>query len=51
MDDLLEVIQDEQSIATHLAGRVFAVGSVEVGGHFGIGYVMALSGVAPSRRT
>lgn len=50
IDDLLEVLSTPQSTQTHLAGRVFKVDSVEVGGHFGIGYVLLLSGVAPSRR-
>lgn len=50
-DDLLEVLVTPQSSQTHIAGRVFSIGSVEVGGHFGIGYALALSGAAPSRRT
>lgn len=51
IDDLLEVLATEQSTTTHLAGRTFAVADVEVGGHYGIGYVLTLTGVAPSRRT
>lgn len=50
-DDLVLVLSDGQSNATHLAGRVFTVQDVEVGGHFGIGYVMSVLGAAPSRST
>lgn len=49
-DDLLEVLATPQSTQTHVQDRVFSVGSVEVGGHFGIGYALALSGAAPTRR-
>ena len=47
-DDLLEVLVTPQSTQTHLAGRVFAVGSVQVGGHFDVGYVLALSAWRPA---
>lgn len=49
-DDLVEVLSTPQSTQTHLAGRVFSIGSVQAGGHFDIGYVLALSSVAASRR-
>lgn len=51
VDDLLEVLDTPQGVATHLVRRVFTVGDVEVGGHFGTGWVLTLSGAAPSRRT
>lgn len=51
VDDLVEVLDTRQSRATHLAGRVFSVSDVEVGGHFSTGYTLTLSGAAPSRRT
>jgi len=50
-DDLVLVVDDAQSQATHIAGRVFTVLDVEVGGHYGIGFVLSLSGAEPSRRT
>lgn len=51
VDDLLEVLDTPQGAATHLVGRSFTVGDVEVGGHFGTGWVLTLTGAAPSRRT
>lgn len=50
-DDLVFIVDDEQSQATHVAERWFAVQDVEVAGHFGVGYVMSVLGVSPSRRT
>ena len=51
VDDLFAIVDTDQAQATHLVGRVFTVSDVEVGGHFGIGYRLSLSGAAPSRRT
>lgn len=51
IDDLVTVLSNDASIATHLVDRVFTVTGVQVGGHFGIGYVLYTVGVAPSRRT
>lgn len=50
VDDVFTVVTTPQASQTHLVGRVFAVGDVEAGGHFGLGFVMSLTGVAPSRR-
>lgn len=49
-DDLLYVITTPLSTQTHIADRTFSIGSVEVGGHFGIGYAFAISGVSKTRR-
>lgn len=51
VDDLFEILPNGQSQATHLSGRAFTVTDIEVGGHYSTGYVLTLSGVAPSRRT
>lgn len=49
-DDTLIVVDDENSRGAHLAGRVFEVTGVERGGHFDIGWRLAVLGAMPSRR-
>lgn len=51
VDDIVDVVETEQATQTHLVGRSFTVTDVEAGGHFGIGYVLSVMGIAPSRRS
>lgn len=51
LDDVLEVLDTPQAQAAHLAGRVYEVSDVEVGGHYGYGWHLTGTGIAPSRRT
>lgn len=51
VDDVVTVLEDEQSLATHIAGRTFTVTAAGAGGHYGIGWVLQALGVSPSRRT
>jgi hypothetical protein len=50
VDDTVTVVDDEGSRGAHLAGRVFEVTGVERGGHFDIGWRLAVLGAMPSRR-
>lgn len=49
VDDTVTVVDDAESRATHMAGRVFEVTGVERGGHFDIGWRLNVTGAMPSR--
>ena len=49
VDDTITVVDDAESQAAHLAGRVFEVTGVERGGHFDIGWRLHVLGAMPSR--
>lgn len=51
VDDLLEVLNNDQSQLARLVGRIFTITDVEVGGHFDIGWELTGTGIAPSRRS
>lgn len=49
-DDSVTIIDNADSQAAHLAGRVFEVTGVERGGHFDIGWRLHVLGAMPSRQ-
>lgn len=51
VDDLVEVLTDDLSTSTQIAGRIFTVTGVIVGGHFNIGFQLSATGAEPSRRS